>query len=70
MSASKLIHLAAFGFQASSPPDLTLNPTNKRIDQSVSDFQTGIGPAVHATLDTKQLIFYTKLLLLIPLPLY
>ena len=41
MSASKLIHyfsshLAAFGFQASLPPDNTmLNPVHKRTDQSL-----------------------------------
>ena len=66
MSPSKLIHYisshsAAFGFWASSPPDIiTLNPANKRIDQSLSDIQTGIGGAVHGTLDTEQLICHTR----------
>ena len=61
MSASKLIHYfsshpAAFGFQASTPPDnITLNSANRTADQSLSDFQTGVGAAAHATLDMKQL---------------
>ena len=57
MSASKLIHYfsshpASFGFQASTPPDnITLNSDNRKADQSLSDFQTGVGAAAHATLD-------------------
>ena len=66
MSAPKLIHYlssnpAAFGFQASLPTDyITLNPTNKRIGQSLSDFQTGIGAAAHATLSTGKLTSHTR----------
>ena len=62
MSASKLIcyfssHPAAFGFQASTTPDnISLNSANRKVDQSLSDFQTGLGAAAHATLDTEQLI--------------
>ena len=62
MLASKLIryfssHPAAFGFWASTPPDnITLNSANRKADQSLSHFQTGVGTAAHATLDTEQLI--------------
>ena len=31
-----------------------------KIDQSLSDFQTGIGVPAQATLDTEQLIFHTR----------
>ena len=62
MSVSKLIffsfsgHPVAFGFWASFPPDnITLNPANKRIDQNLSDFPTGIGAAAYATLNREQL---------------
>ena len=66
ISGSKLIcyfygHPAAFGFQASLPPDnVTLNPVNKRIDQNLSDFQTGIFAAAHTTLETDQVISHTR----------
>ena len=59
---SKLIcyflnHPAAFGFQSSTPPhNITLNPANRKADQSLSEFHTAIGAAAHATLDMKQLI--------------
>ena len=62
ISASKLIHYfsshpAAFGFWASTPPDnTTLNSANRKADQSLSDFQTGVGATAHATLDMEQLI--------------
>ena len=62
MSASKLIHYfsshpAAFGFQASTPSDnITLNAANRKADQSLTDFQTGVGAATHVTLDMEQLI--------------
>ena len=62
MSASKLIHyfsshLAAFGFQSCTPPDnITMTSANKKADQNLSDFQTGVGAAAYATLDTVQLI--------------
>ena len=60
MSASKLIryfssHPAAFGFWASTPPDnISLNSANRKVYQSLSDVQTGLGAAAHATLDTEQ----------------
>ena len=69
MSASKLIcyfssHLAAFGFWACTPPDnISLNSANRKADQSLSDFQTGIGAAAHATLDTEQLISHLQVAL-------
>ena len=62
MSASKLIdylssHPAAFIFQSSTPPDnITLTPAYRKADQNLPDFQTGVGAAVHATLDTEQII--------------
>ena len=62
MSASKLIcyyssHPAAFRFQSLTPPDnITLTSANRKIDQSPSDFQTGVGAVSHATHNTEQLI--------------
>ena len=62
MSASTLIlyfsgQPAAFGFWASIPPDnISLNSANRKADQSLSDFQTGLAAAAHATLDMEQLI--------------
>ena len=61
MLASKLIHyfsshLAAFGFWASTLPDNILNSANRKADQSLLDFQTGVGAAAHAALDTEQFI--------------
>ena len=69
MSASKLIHYfcshpAAFGFWASTPPDnISLNSTNRKVDQSLSNFQTGLGTTAHATLDTEQLISHLQVAL-------
>ena len=66
MSAYRLnfylfIYPAPHGFQASLLPDnIILNPANKKTDKSHFDFQTGIGIAVHATLDTKQVISHTR----------
>ena len=66
MSTSKLIHYfsshpAAFGFWACTPPDnITLNSANRKVDQSLSDFQTGIGAAADVTLDTEQLISHLQ----------
>ena len=37
-----------------------LNAACKRTDWSLSEFQTGISAAVHATLETDQLIAYTR----------
>ena len=60
MLASKLIryfssHPAAFGF--------SLNSANRKVDQSLSDFQTGLGAPAHATLDTEQLISHLQVAL-------
>ena len=45
-------HPAAFGFLPSTPPDnITLPTANRKADQSLSEFQTGIGAATHITLD-------------------
>ena len=69
MSASKLIHYfsfhpVAFGFWASTPQDnISLNSANRKVDQSLSDFQTGLGAAAHATLDTEQLISHLQVAL-------
>ena len=57
MSASKLIcyfssHPVAFGFLSSTPPDnITLTPANRKADQSLSEFQTGIAAAAHVILN-------------------
>ena len=65
ISASTLIHYfsihqAAFGYQAFSPLDnIPLNTANNKIDQCLSDIQTGIGTVGHTTLDTAQLISET-----------
>ena len=70
MSASKLIHYfsshpAAFGFQSSTPWDkITLTSANGKVGQSLSDFQTGVGAAAHATLDAEQLISHLRVALL------
>ena len=62
MLASKLIwyfssHPTAFAVRASTPWDnITLNSANRKADQSLSNFQTGVGAAAHATLDMEQLI--------------
>ena len=66
MLASKLIyyfsnHPAAFGFWASTPPDnISLNSAKRKVDQSLSDFQTGICAAAHGTLDMEQLISHLQ----------
>ena len=63
-------HQAAFGFQSSSSPDnITLNCPNRKMDQSLSDFQTGIGATTHTTLDMGSLFLVPEQLLSIPLPL-
>ena len=75
MSASKLIQYfssypAAFGFWSSSPPvNIDLHPANKKINHSLSDFQTGISGAVYATVDMEELFLLSEWLLLIPLSL-
>ena len=66
MSASKLFHYfsshpATFRFQSSTPTDnITLSSANRKADQSLFEFQTGIGAAAHATLDTGQLISHLR----------
>ena len=60
MSTSKLICYFSShpGFWASTPPDnISLNSANRKVDQSLSDFQSGLGATAHATLDTEQLIY-------------
>ena len=62
MSASKLIHYfsshsTAFRFWSLTPLDnITLTSANRKADQSLSDLQTGVGAAAHATLNTEQLV--------------
>ena len=57
-------HPAAFGFWASTPPDnITLNAANRKADQSISDFQTCVDAAAHATLDMEQLISHLQVAL-------
>ena len=69
MSASKLIyyflsHQAAFGFQFSIPQDnITLNPANRKVCQSILEYQSDIGTALHTTLSTEQLISCTRVTL-------
>ena len=66
ISVSKLIwylssHPAAFGFWSSTPPyNITLNPANRKADQSLLEFQTCISAAAHATFDTEQFIACTR----------
>ena len=48
----------------STPPDnITLTPASRRADQSLSEFQTGIGAAAHITLNTDQLISHLRVAL-------
>ena len=50
--------------QASTPPDnITLNSANRKADQPLSDFWTGVGAAAHATLDMEQPISYFQVAL-------
>ena len=69
MLASKLIdyfssHPVAFGFWASTPLDnITLNSANRKADQFLSDFQTGVDAAAHATLDMEQLLSHLQVAL-------
>ena len=43
-----------------SPDNITFNPANKKKDQSLSNFQTGIGVASQVALDMEQLISGTR----------
>ena len=69
MPASKLrryffSHPAAFGFQSCTPPDnITFTPANRKADQSLTEFQTGISAAAHATLYMEQLISHLRVAL-------
>ena len=69
MAASKLMHFfssnpASCGFWASSSlGNITLNLAKKKSDQSLSDFQTGIGAAAHDMLDAEQLNSHMKTVL-------
>ena len=57
-------HPTAFGFWSSTAPDnITLTPVNRKPDHSLSEFQTGIGAAAHATHDTEQLISHLRVAL-------
>ena len=40
-----------------------MNSVNRKVDQSLSDFQTGLGATAHATLDTEQLISHLQVVL-------
>ena len=54
-------HNATFGFQSFTPPNnITLTSANRKVDQSLSEFQTGIGAANHVTLDTGELISHLR----------
>ena len=47
-----------------TPPDnISLNSANRKADQSLSDFQTGVGAAAYATLDTEQLLSHLQVAL-------
>ena len=74
MSASKLIHYfsshpAAFGFQASTPPDnISLNLANRKVDQSPSGFRL-VWVRLHMLLLTQSSSFLiSRLPWLIPFP--
>ena len=40
-----------------------MNSANRKVDQSLSDFQTGLGVTAHATFDTEQLISHLQVAL-------
>ena len=70
MSTSKLIHYfsshpAAFRFWSLTPLDnITLSSANRKVDQSLSDLQTGVSATACATFDTEQLISHLRVALL------
>ena len=67
---TSLATLLAFGFQSSTPPDnIALTATNRKADQSLSEFQIGIG-ATHAFLTWSSSLFTSELPLLILFLLY
>ena len=43
---------------------MSLNSANRKADQSLSDFQTGVGATAHATLDTEQLTSHLRVALI------
>ena len=54
-------HPTAFGFKSSTPPsNITLNPANRKVDQSLSELQTGTSAAAYTTLHTEQLISHLR----------
>ena len=54
-------HPAAFGFWFSTSPDIiTLAPANRKTDQNISEFQTGIDATAHATLNMEHFISHLK----------
>ena len=69
MLASKMIHYfcsysLAFRSWSSTPPDnITLTSANRKAYQFLSDFQTGVGGAAYASLDTEQLISHLRVAL-------
>ena len=52
-----LLHLSTL------PDNISLNSANRKADQSLLDFQTSVGAAAHATLDTVQLISHLQVAL-------
>ena len=65
-----LIHPVAFGFQAFTLLDnIILNAASKNTHRNPSAFQTGIGTACHASLETGAYFLSEKFLLWILLPL-
>ena len=48
------------------PPDnITMKAANKKNDQSLCNFQTGIGASPHAILDTEQLVSHIRTALVV-----
>ena len=76
MLASKLIHYfcsysVAFRSWSSTPPDnITLTSANRKAYQFLSDFQTGVGGAAYASLDTEQLNYHLRVALVDTLSLW
>ena len=59
----KIIILLCFQQFQTHLINISLNLANRKVDQSLSDFQTGLGAAAHATLDTEQLISHLQVAL-------
>ena len=59
-----LANLQLLDFGPLTPPDnITLKSANRKADQSLSGFQTGVGAVAHATLDMEQLISHLQVAL-------